>query len=129
MCVGVCLCVDMIRLSENIGIVANSLACEIWIVNDITDCKTCLFYVSCLFVLFCLRIVCVRMCVYVSECVCVCVGVNSHACHRWIVNDINDCNSCLYLCFSVCLSILVLCVLGGLCLCMCVYMITLSQNI
>ena len=44
-------------------------------VNDITDCKTCFFYVSYLFVLFCFRIVCVRMCVYVSECVraCVCV--------------------------------------------------------
>ena len=54
----------------------NSLACEIRIVNDITDCKTCLFNVSGLFVLFCFRTVCVRVCVYVFECVrafsCVC---------------------------------------------------------
>ena len=56
------MCVDMIRLSENIGIVANSLACEIGIVNDITNCKPCLFYVSGLFVLFCFSIVFVRMC-------------------------------------------------------------------
>ena len=59
------MCVDMIRLLENIGIVANSLACEIGIVNDITNCKPCLFYVSGLFVLFCFSIVFVRMCVYV----------------------------------------------------------------
>ena len=74
-------------------------------VNDITDCKTCLFYVSGLFVLFCFSIVCVYMCL--SVCLCVCVGVNFHDCYRWIVNNITDCNSCLFS-VSVCLSILVL---------------------
>ena len=46
-------------------------------VNGITDCKIFLFYVSGLFVFFSFRIVCVRMCVYVFECVraCVCVCV------------------------------------------------------
>ena len=68
-------------------VAVNSPACYIWIVNDITYCKTCLFYVSGLFELFCFRIVCVRMCL------CVCVAVNSHASYRWIVNDITDCNS------------------------------------
>ena len=43
-----------------------------------------------------------------SACVFVCVGVNSHACYRWIVNYITDCNSCFVFCFSVCISILVL---------------------
>ena len=42
----------------------------------------------------CLRIVCVRMCIYVSECVFACVAVNSRTCCRWFVNDITDCNSC-----------------------------------
>ena len=76
MCVS--MCVYMITLSKDIGIVANSLACEIWIVIDITDCKPCLFYLSGLFVLFCFRIVCVRMiiclsaCVHVFVCVCRC---------------------------------------------------------
>ena len=68
-----------------------------------------LFYVSGLFVLFCFRIVCVRMCVYVSECVCVCGAVNSHACYRWIVNDITDCNSCLFS-VSVCVFVFWSCV-------------------
>ena len=44
-----------------------------WIVNDITDCKTCLFYVSGLFVLFCLSIVCVYMCLSVRPCIYVCM--------------------------------------------------------
>ena len=87
-----------------------------WIVNDITDCKTCLFHVSGLFVLFCFRIlfvscfrsfcfilfqdsmcedvfICLSACVHVF---CVCGGVNSHACYRRIVNDITDCKSCLF---------------------------------
>ena len=64
-----------------------------------------LFYVSGLFVLFCFRIVCVRMCVYVS----VCGAVNSHACYRWIVNDITDCNSCLFS-VSVCVFVFWSCV-------------------
>ena len=51
-------------LEENIGIVANSLACLIWIVNDITDCKTCLcFYFSIVCVMWC---VCVSVCLSVS---------------------------------------------------------------
>ena len=45
--------------------------------------------------------VCLSVCVRVF--VCVCVAVNSHACYRWIVNDINDCNSCLFS-VSVCVS-------------------------
>ena len=28
--------------------------------------------------------------------VCVCVGVNSHASYRWIVNVITDCNTCFF---------------------------------
>ena len=53
-----------------------------------TDCKTCLFYVSGLF--YCFRIVCVYM--SACMCLCVCVGVNSHAFYRWIVNGITECN-------------------------------------
>ena len=34
------------------------------------------------------------MCLSVRVFVCACVAVNSHACYRWIVNDITDCNSC-----------------------------------
>ena len=30
-------------------------------------------------------------------CVCVCIAVNSHACYRWIVNDMIDCNSFCFL--------------------------------
>ena len=94
--------------------------------NDITDCRTCLFYVSGRFVLFCFSIVCVRMCVYVSECVraCVCVAVSSHSCIRWIVNDITDCNSFLF-CVSVCVVIFWSCMGKVVCVCLCVYMITL----
>ena len=33
----------------------------------------------------------------VSECVCVCVAVNSYACCIWIVNDITD--SLILVCF------------------------------
>ena len=53
----VCLCVAV-----------NSHACYIWIVNDSTDCNTCLFSVS---DFFCFRKVCVRKCVcmYFSVCV------------------------------------------------------------
>ena len=29
-------------------------------------------------------------------CLCVCVAVNSHACYRWIGNDITECNRCLF---------------------------------
>ena len=54
-CVHACVCMY---------VAVNSHACYRWIVNDITDCKTCLFYVSGLFVLFCFSIVCVQMCVY-----------------------------------------------------------------
>ena len=39
-----CQYVCVFTLSEKIGIVANSLACEMWIVNDITDCKTCFMF-------------------------------------------------------------------------------------
>ena len=46
------------------------------------------------------------MCECVRACVCVCVAVNNHACYRWIVNDITDCNSCWFS-VSVCHSNLV----------------------
>ena len=61
MCKVVCVSeyVCVFTFEENIGILPNSLACQIWIVNDVTDCKTCLFYVSGLFILFCFRIGCV----------------------------------------------------------------------
>ena len=57
---------------------------------------------------------------------CVCVGVNSHACYRRIVNDITDCNSCV----SVCISILILYVSGGLCMFVCLhdYIVTKYLN-
>ena len=93
-----------------------------WIVNDITDCKSCLFYVSGLFVLFCFSIVCVRMCL--SVClhvfVCVYVAVNSHACGRWIANDITDCNSCLFS-VSVCVVLFWSCMCQVVCLYVCVF--------
>ena len=41
------------------------------------------------------------MCLSVCVPVFVCVAVNSHACYRWVVNDITDCNSCLFF-VSVC---------------------------
>ena len=65
-----------------------------------------------------------------SECVrafvCVCVGVNSHACYRWIVNDITDCNSCLFF-VSVCVFLFWSCMCRVVCVCvrLCIYMITL----
>ena len=64
----------------------------IWIVNDVTDCNTCLFSVSGLFLSFYFEIVCVRRCV----CLCVRVAVNSRACYIWIVNDITDSNICFF---------------------------------
>ena len=61
-----------------------------------------------------------RMCVYVSEFVCVC-NYNSHACYRWIVND-----SCL---FSVSVRVFLFwsCMCQVVCVCvrLCVYMIIL----
>ena len=48
-CVSMFVCLHD-TFEENTGIVADSLACEMWIVNDITGCKSCLFYVSGLFV-------------------------------------------------------------------------------
>ena len=65
-------------------VAVNSHACYIWIVNDITDCNTCLFSVL---VFFCFRkgSVCV-------SCVCVCLAVNSPVCYIWIVNDVTDSN-------------------------------------
>ena len=69
------------------------------------------------------------MCVFVFECVhacvCVCVGVNSHACYRWSVNDITDCNSCLFS-VSVWVFLLSSCMCKVVCGCvrLCVYMIT-----
>ena len=68
------------------------------------------------------------MCVYVFKCVhvYVCVAVNSHACYRWIVKDITDCNSCL---FSVSVFVFLfwscVCKVVCDCVCLCVYMITL----
>ena len=32
---------------------------------------------------------------------CVCIAVNSHACYRWIVNDITNCNSLVCVRWSV----------------------------
>ena len=46
----------------------NSHACYIWIVNDITDCNTCLFSVAGFF-LFCFR----KVCVWKRVCLGVCV--------------------------------------------------------
>ena len=57
-------------------------------------------------------------------CVCVCVSVSSHACCRWIVNDITDCNSCLFS-VSVCVFLVWSCVCKVACVCMFVYIITL----
>ena len=56
------------------------------------------------------------MCLSVCARVFVCVAVNSHACYRWIVNDITDCNSCLF-------SVSVFVVLFWSCMCqmVCVY--------
>ena len=39
----------------------------------------------------------------VSQCVCLCVAVNSPACHIWIVNDITDCNTILFSVSGFCL--------------------------
>ena len=68
------------------------------------------------------------MCLHACVCMFVCVGVNSHACYRWIVNDITDCNSCFVFCFSV--SISVLYVSGGLCMFVCLhdYIVTKYLN-
>ena len=56
----------------------------------------------------------------------VCVGVNSHACYRWIVNDITDCYSCL---FSVSVFVFPFwsCMCQVVCVCvrLCLYMIPL----
>ena len=41
-----------------------------------------------------------------SQCVCLCVAVNSPACHIWIVcvgNDITDCNTILFSVSGFCL--------------------------
>ena len=63
---------------------------------------------------------CLSVCVRVF--VCVYVAVNSHACYRWIVNDITDCNSLVFFRFQcVCCMCQMVCV----CVCLCVYMITL----
>ena len=96
MCEYVCvckyLCVYMITLEQNVLIAANSPACYIWIVSDITNCYTCLFSASVIFLLFLFGIVCARMCVSV----CVCAAVNGHACYIWIGNDITNSNTCLF---------------------------------
>ena len=42
-----------------------------WIVNDITDCKTCLFYVSGLFVLLFQDSMREDVCICLRACVCV----------------------------------------------------------
>ena len=67
---------------------------------------------------------CLSMCMRVF--VCVYVAVNSHACYRWIVNDITDCNSCLFS-VSVCVCLFWSCMCKVVCVCvrLCVYMITL----
>ena len=70
------------------------------------------------FVSFCFSIV------YVSECLCVSVAVNSHACYRLIVNNITDCNSCLFS-VSVCVFLFWSCVCKVVCVCLCGYMIKL----
>ena len=70
-----------------------------------------------------------RMCVYVSECVFVCVGVNSHACYRWIVNVITDCNSCfLFQCVSFYFGLV--CVRWSVCMFLCLrdYIVTKYLN-
>ena len=48
-------------------------ACYIWIVNDMTDCNTCLFSVSGFFLLFYFEIVCVRLCVRERESLFLCL--------------------------------------------------------
>ena len=40
-----------------------SHACCIWIVNDITDCNTCVFCFRLLLFFFCFEILCVSVCV------------------------------------------------------------------
>ena len=64
---------------------------------------------------------------YISLSVCVrvflCVAVNSHACYRWIVNDITDCNSLFSV--SVCVVLFWSCICNVVCGRLCVYMITL----
>ena len=49
----------------------------------------------------------------------VCVAVNSHACYRWIVNDITDCNSSFS--FSVCVILVWSCMCKMVCLYVCVF--------
>ena len=72
MFVSVCVCVAV-----------NSHACCIWIVNDITDCNSCLFFFSFFFspLLLHFGMVCVRrfvcVCVYVK----LLIAVNCHACY------------------------------------------------
>ena len=48
----------------------NSHACYTWIVNDITDCNTCLFSVAGFFLFFCFR----KVCVWKRVCLGVCVS-------------------------------------------------------
>ena len=110
MCLSVCLSILVLYVSDGLC--------------DITDCKTCLFYVSGLFVLFCFRIVCVYVFKYMR--VCVRVQLLSRACYRWIVNDITDCNSCLFS-VSVCVVLFYscMCKVVSVCVRLCVYMITL----
>ena len=69
-------------------IAVNSYSYYIWIVNDLSDCNTFLFFLVC-FLLFYFWIVCVMNSVCVSAAV-------SHACYIWIVNDITDSSTCLF---------------------------------
>ena len=50
---------------------------------------------------------CLNVCVYVT--------VNSHACYRWIVNDITDCNSLISV--SVCVFLFWSCMCQVVCVC------------
>ena len=61
-------------------VAVNRLDCYIWIVNDITDCNTCLFSVSVFSFLLFQNSMCKEVCVCV--CVCVCVRACVRACVR-----------------------------------------------
>ena len=63
MCLNVC-----VRVFVCVYVTVNSQACCRWIVNDITDCNSCLFSVAvCVFLFWS------WMCKVVCVCVCFCV--------------------------------------------------------
>ena len=85
-------------------------------------------HVCFMFQVFCFILFQHSMCVYVSECLCVSVAVNSHACYIWIVNNITDCNSCLFS-VSVCVFLFWSCVCKVVCVCLCGYMIKFKKRL